>query len=82
MTGTKHTNFDFCESLPETGGEERVSTPRPRCGASCILQPTALVHEAWLRLGGDGQRFENRAHFFGAAAEPMDGFLPRRAARA
>jgi hypothetical protein len=26
------------------------------------LQPTALVHEAWLRLGA--QRFENRAHFF------------------
>ena len=25
------------------------------------LQPTALVHEAWLRLGGDGQRWENRA---------------------
>ena len=31
------------------------------------LQATALVHEAWLRLGE--QRFENRAHFFGAAAE-------------
>lgn len=36
------------------------------------LQPTALVHEAWLRLtGGDSQRWENRAHFFGAAAEAM-----------
>ncbi len=33
------------------------------------LQPTALVHEAWLKLGD--QRFENRAHFFGAAAEAM-----------
>src|SRR5687767_15069498 len=37
------------------------------------LQPTALVHEAWLRLAGqDGQvQFQNRAHFFGAAAEAM-----------
>jgi len=33
------------------------------------LQSTALVHEAWLRLGGEMQpRWENRAHFFGAAA--------------
>jgi RNA polymerase sigma factor (TIGR02999 family) len=36
------------------------------------LQPTALVHEAWLRLGGDAQpAWQNRAHFFGAAAEAM-----------
>lgn len=36
------------------------------------LQPTALVHEAWLRLGGDAQpAWANRAHFFGAAAEAM-----------
>src|SRR5207249_6994960 len=34
------------------------------------LQPTALVHEAWLRLGGsEAPPFQNRAHFFGAAAE-------------
>jgi RNA polymerase sigma factor (TIGR02999 family) len=32
------------------------------------LQPTALVHEAWLRVSGPGQtNFQNRAHFFGAA---------------
>jgi RNA polymerase sigma factor (TIGR02999 family) len=37
------------------------------------LQATALVHEAWLRLG-DGQ-FENRAHFFSAAAEAMRRIL-------
>ena len=47
------------------------------------LQPTALVHEAWLRLGcGDAageQRFENRAHFFGAAAEAMRRILIDRA---
>lgn len=37
------------------------------------LQATALVHEAWLRLGQ--QRFDNRAHFFGAAAEAMRRIL-------
>ncbi|HTG44710.1 MAG TPA: ECF-type sigma factor [Verrucomicrobiae bacterium] len=37
------------------------------------LQPTALVHEAWLRLtqGQANAPFANRAHFFGAAAEAM-----------
>src|SRR5579863_7535064 len=39
------------------------------------LQPTALVHEAWLRLGGEGQLWENRAHFFAAAAEAMRRIL-------
>lgn len=44
------------------------------------LQPTALVHEAWLRLGGDAQpTWENRAHFFGAAAEAMRRILIERA---
>jgi RNA polymerase sigma factor (TIGR02999 family) len=36
------------------------------------LQATALVHEAWLRLAGPSQpNWENRAHFFSAAAEAM-----------
>ena len=40
------------------------------------LQPTALVHEAWLRLAGPQcQTFENRAHFFAAAAEAMRRIL-------
>src|SRR6188768_2774731 len=43
------------------------------------LQATALVHEAWMRLGE--QRFENRAHFFGAAAEAMRRILVERARR-
>lgn len=44
------------------------------------LQPTALVHEAWLRLVGEGNRsWENRAHFFGAAAEAMRRILVDRA---
>jgi RNA polymerase sigma factor (TIGR02999 family) len=46
------------------------------------LQTTALVHEAWLRLGGEAQpRWENRAHFFGAAAEAMRRILVDRARR-
>ncbi len=46
------------------------------------LQPTALVHEAWLRLGGDHQpSWANRAHFFAAAAESMRRILIERARR-
>ncbi|EEF60067.1 sigma-70 family RNA polymerase sigma factor [Pedosphaera parvula] len=46
------------------------------------LQPTALVHEAWLRLAdGKVPRFENRAHFFSAAAEAMRRILIDRARR-
>ncbi len=44
------------------------------------LQPTALVHEAWLRLvGRDETKFENRAHFICAAAEAMRRILIERA---
>ncbi len=50
--------------------------------AGVTLQPTALVHEAWLRLGADAQpTWQNRAHFFGAAAEAMRRFLIDRARR-
>jgi len=51
------------------------------------LQPTALVHEAWLRLAGNEPgRFAGRAHFFAAAAEAMrhiliDSARRKRAAR-
>jgi RNA polymerase sigma factor (TIGR02999 family) len=46
------------------------------------LQPTALVHEAWLRMTGDGrQKWQNRAHFFGAAAEAMRRILIENARR-
>lgn len=46
------------------------------------LQPTALVHEAWLRLvGAQQQTWQNRAHFFGAAAEAMRRILIDRARR-
>ena len=51
--------------------------------AGHTLQATALVHEAWLRLGGSegGAQFENRAHFFGAAAKAMRRILIDRARR-
>ena len=46
------------------------------------LQPTALVHEAWLRLVGDANpKFQGRAHFFGAAAEAMRRILIDNARR-
>ena len=45
--------------------------------AGHTLQPTALVHEAWLRLAGEAgsPHFDNRGHFFAAAAEAMRRIL-------
>ena len=46
------------------------------------LQPTALAHEAWLRLGSGGDpSWKNTAHFFTAAAETMRRILIDRARR-
>ncbi len=46
------------------------------------LQPTALVHEAWLRLGAANQQsWENRSHFFAAAGEAMRRILVDHARR-
>jgi RNA polymerase sigma factor (TIGR02999 family) len=46
------------------------------------LQPTALVHEAWLRLGADQQpAWQNRAHFLTAASEAMRRILVENARR-
>lgn len=48
--------------------------------ADHTLQPTALVHEAYMRLQGDAtEKWENRAHFFGAAAEAMRRILVEHA---
>src|SRR6266545_5074885 len=51
--------------------------------AGHTLQPTALVHEAWLRLTENDPEthFANRAHFFAAAAEAMRRILVDRARR-
>jgi RNA polymerase sigma factor (TIGR02999 family) len=54
-----------------------VKMARERPGQT--LQPTALVHEAWMRLGG--RDFQNRHHFFAAAAEAMRRILVDRARR-
>ena len=50
--------------------------------AGHTLQPTALVHEAWLRLVGDkNQNWKGRAYFFAAAAEAMRRILVEHARR-
>jgi RNA polymerase sigma factor (TIGR02999 family) len=46
------------------------------------LQPTALVHEAWLKIAGEGgEQFANRRHFFKAAATAMQQILIDNARR-
>ncbi len=51
--------------------------------AGLTLQPTALVHEAYLRLVGEGNvSWSGRGHFFGAAAEAMRRILVERARKA
>jgi RNA polymerase sigma factor (TIGR02999 family) len=51
-----------------------------RLPAGTTLQPTALVHEAWLRLGGSAKAsWQSRAHFLAAAAEAMRHILIDRA---
>lgn len=56
----------------------KMSAERP----GHTLQPTALVHEAWLQLvDSRNQSWQNRAHFFGAAAEAMRRILIARARR-
>jgi RNA polymerase sigma factor (TIGR02999 family) len=63
-------------------GELRILAAGKLAGErnNVTLQPTALVHEAWLRLGGDQQaQWQNRAHFFSAAAEAMRRILIDRA---
>jgi RNA polymerase sigma factor (TIGR02999 family) len=70
--------------LPLVYGELRKLAAHKMAGEGPgqTLQPTALVHEAWLRLvGTEEARFANRAHFFAAAAEAMRRILVERARR-
>jgi RNA polymerase sigma factor (TIGR02999 family) len=59
----------------------RIATANmARMPAGTTLQPTALVHEAWLRLGGSSKAsWQSRAHFLAAAAEAMRHILIDRA---
>jgi RNA polymerase sigma factor (TIGR02999 family) len=75
---------DSHEVLPLVYGElRRMATLRiARETPGQTLQATALVHEAWLRLVGNGhQKWENRAHFFGAASQAMRRILIENARR-
>lgn len=73
------------ELLPLVYGElRRLAAQKMACeAAGHTLQPTALVHEAWLRLTHrePNSHFANRAHFFAAAAEAMRRILVDRARR-
>jgi RNA polymerase sigma factor (TIGR02999 family) len=72
------------ELLPLVYSELRqlAAARMAREAAGQTLQPTALVHEAWLRLMGGNQRvWHNRAHFFAAAAEAMRRIMIERARR-
>jgi len=72
------------ELLPLVYDElHRLAAHKMACEAlGHTLQPTALVHEAWLRLvGRENPRFENRTHFFAAAAEAMRRILVENARR-
>ena len=72
------------ELLPLVYDELRRLAGHKMSGESAghTLQATALVHEAWLRLGGSNQEaWQNRAHFFGAAAEAMRRILVEHARR-
>ena len=73
------------ELLPLVYGELRrlASARMANQAAGHTLQPTALVHEAWLRVAGEDAeaQFQNRTHFFAAAAEAMRHILIDRARR-
>ena len=72
------------ELLPLVYGELRklAASKMASQAAGNTLQPTALVHEAWLRLvGNENQKWANRAHFFAAAAEAMRRILIDQARR-
>ena len=72
------------ELLPLVYGELRklAASRMANEAPNQTLQPTALVHEAWLRLvGNENPQFANRAHFFSAAAEAMRRILIDKARR-
>lgn len=70
--------------LPQVYDELRrvAAAKMARESANQTLQPTALVHEAWLRLNREeNAAWQSRGHFFSAAAEAMRRILIERARR-
>ncbi len=84
-TDVEQGDFKAADQLLELAYEELRRLAAYKMARECpgqTLQPTALVHEAWLKLVGTGNRkFENRAHFFAVAAEAMRRILIDRARR-
>ncbi len=82
MTQPTDRDTEITALLPAVYKElRRIATANmARLPAGTTLQPTALVHEAWLRLGGEEKAsWKSRAHFLAAAAEAMRHILIDRA---
>lgn len=82
MNETADKGSQIAALLPSVYKElRRIAAASMACmPPGCTLQPTALVHEAWLRLGGAEQAdWQSRAHFLAAAAEAMRHILIDRA---
>ncbi|MCA9070483.1 MAG: hypothetical protein KDA84_16235, partial [Planctomycetaceae bacterium] len=84
-TGEKDQSTHPASSLlPEVYEELRrlAATLSTRLSPGQTLQPTILVHEAYLRLvGSEDPGWEGRRHFFGAAARAMRNILVEQARR-
>jgi len=79
--GQSHTSEDLL-SLVYEELRRLAAAKMAREPGTQTLQPTALVHEAWLRLNGPSQgHWQNQGHFFAAAAEAMRRILIERARR-
>jgi RNA polymerase sigma factor (TIGR02999 family) len=86
LAAVKHGEPHAAEQLPPLAYDElrRLAAHKlAREKPGQTLQPTALVHEAYLRLVGAGgeQRWDSRGHFFAAAAEAMRRILVENARR-
>jgi RNA polymerase sigma factor (TIGR02999 family) len=82
MRHSKDQDQNIAALLPVVYAElRRIATANmARMPVGSTLQPTALVHEAWLRLGGsDKADWKSRGHFLAAAAEAMRHILIDRA---
>ena len=82
MSRPKDRDLEIAALLPSVYRELRriANANMARMPVSTTLQATALVHEAWLRLGGSEKAtWQNRAHFLAAAAEAMRHILIDRA---